>query len=91
MDKIFERLSPLFQAGLEAIQDDFPAAREGDLAARQLIISFYGMIVTYFNMGPLLGRLMGTDPLSKRNISMRKKHLHRMLDILAEELDGGQE
>ena len=89
MERIFEHLSPLYKASLAAIQEEFPAAREGEMAARHLLISFYGMIVIYFNMGPLLGRLMGADPLSKKNISMRKKHIHRMLDMVAEELGGG--
>ena len=90
MERIFEHLSPLYKASLAAIQEEFPAARVGEMAARQLLISFYGMIVIYFNMGPLLGKLMGTNPLSKKNISMRKKHIHRMLDMVAEELGGGQ-
>ena len=57
------------------------------MSSEQLLISFYGMIVSYFNFGPLLGRLMNTDLFSIDNVEMRKKHLYRMLDIVVDELE----
>jgi AcrR family transcriptional regulator len=87
MDEIFNRLSPLFQAGMATTQEAYPAARKGEMSAEQLLISFYGMIVSYFNFGPLLGRLMNTDLFSMKNVETRKKHLHRMLDIVVDELE----
>jgi len=87
MDKIFNRLSPLFRAGMATIQEAYPAARQGEVSAEQLLISFYGMIVSYFNFGPLLGRLMNTDLFSIENVETRKKHLHWMLDIVVDELE----
>ncbi len=88
MDKIFNHLTPLFQAGLVAVQDAYPTTRQGEMAAEQLLISFYGMIVSYFNFGLLLGRLMDTDLFSRENVEKRKRHLHRMLDIVMDELEG---
>jgi hypothetical protein len=87
MDKIFDRLSPLFQAGMVTTQATYPAARRGEMSAEQLLISFYGMIVSYFNFGSLLGRLMNTDLFSMENVETRKKHLHRMLDVVVDELE----
>ena len=87
MDKIFDRLSPLFQAGMVTTQEAYPAARQGEMSSEQLLISFYGMIVSYFNFGSLLGRLMNTDLFSIENVEMRKKHLHRMLDVVLDELE----
>jgi AcrR family transcriptional regulator len=87
MDEIFNRLSPLFQAGMATTQEAYPAARQGEMSAEQLLISFYGMIVSYFNFGPLLGRLMNTDLFSMKNVETRKKHLHWMLDIVVDELE----
>jgi hypothetical protein len=43
--------------------------------------------VSYFNFGPLLGRLMNTDLFSIENVETRKKHLHRMLDVVLDELE----
>ena len=86
VEKISNHLLPLFEAGMTAIQQEFPATRQGEMAAQQLVISFYGMITSYFNYGPILGRLMNKDLLSKPNIRMRKKHLHRMLDIVLDDV-----
>ena len=86
VERISNHLSPLFEVGMTAIQQEFPATRKGEMAAQQLIISFYGMITSYFNFGPILGRLMNKDLLSKPSIRMRKKHLHRMLDIVLDEV-----
>jgi hypothetical protein len=91
MDKIFDRLSPLFQAGMVTTQEAYPAARQGEMTSEQLLISFYGMIVGYFNFGPLPGRLMNTDLFSIENVEMRKKHLHRMLDVVVDELAGQEQ
>lgn len=87
MDKIFHRLSPLFRVGMARIQEAYSGARQGEVSAEQLLISFYGMIVSYFNFGPLLGRLMNTDLFSIENVETRKKHLHWMLDVVVDELE----
>ena len=82
VDTIFEHLSPLFQLGIESVRSVYPETREGEMSAEQLLISFYGMIVSYFTFGPLLGRLMGEDLFSDENIRLRKQHLRRMLDLV---------
>ena len=84
MDTIFKHFSPLFEAGLATVREAYPESGDGEMAAEELIVSFYGMAVIYFTVGPLLGRLMGTDPLSKEAVARRKKHLHRMLDLVVE-------
>ena len=82
VDKIFEHLSPLFQLGIESVRSAYPETREGEMSAEQLLISFYGMIVSYFTFGPLLGRLIGADLFSDASIRLRKEHLRRMLDLV---------
>ena len=67
---------------------NYPKTRSGEMSANQLIISFYGMIINYFSYNQLLGQLLNIDLLSKRNISIRKKHLHKMLNMVVEELGG---
>lgn len=86
METIFEHLSPLFQEGLKAVHQAYPDTRSGEMAAQQILISFYGMIVGYFNFAPLLGRLTGTDLLSEESVQLRKRHLRRMLRITTREL-----
>lgn len=84
---ILKHMLPMFQLGIEMIQETYPQTQSGEMSAAQLLISFYGMIITYFTYGPLLGRLMDVDPFSKKNIAVRKKHLQGILDIVMEKLD----
>ena len=57
-------------------------SRAGPLAAPQLLLSFYGMLVTYFVFPGVLEKLLGDDPLSPARIAERKAHLQRMVDVL---------
>ena len=41
-----------------------------ELATEQLMVSFYGMIITYFNYSGILEALLDTDLLSKNNIEL---------------------
>jgi AcrR family transcriptional regulator len=88
MDRIRGHMAPLFRMGMELTKEAYPATRSGDLAAAQLLISFYGMAVSYFTYSGLLEHLMGTDPMSGRNLRARKRHLGRMLDIVMEAAEG---
>jgi len=45
------------------------------------------MIVTYFTYIGVLALILGKDPLAKRELEKRKKHIHRMIDIIIEALD----
>ncbi len=88
MDIILKHLKPMHKAGQAVIRKAYPKTRSGEMSANQLIISFYGMIINYFSYNQLLGQLLNIDLLSKRNISIRKKHLHKMLNMVVEELGG---
>lgn len=77
---------PIFKMGMAFVHDEFPHTRSGDFAAEQLLISFYGMIISYFTYRDVLGFLTGKDPMSKKELERRKKHLYRMLDIVEEAL-----
>jgi AcrR family transcriptional regulator len=77
---------PIFKMGMDFMHDEFPHTRSGDFAAEQLLVSFYGMIISYFTYRDVLGFLTGKDPMSKKEIERRKKHLYRMLDIVEEAL-----
>ena len=86
MDIIRRHLLPTFRTGLDLIQGAYPATRDGDLAADQLYISFYGMIVGYFTYSGILEQILEHDPLSPEALERRKKHIHRLLDIIEKDL-----
>jgi AcrR family transcriptional regulator len=87
--KIRERMTPLFQLGKELIVAHYPATKRGELAAEQLMVSVYGMIITYFTYSDVLEPLVGSDPLAKKNLAAREKHLLRVVDILLAEIRTG--
>ncbi len=84
LDRIVARTLPIFQMGISWLQQELPRSAAAELAAPQLIMSFYGMVVSTFTYAPVLEELMGTSPLSARSLKLRKRHLHRMLDLVME-------
>ena len=87
MDRIRDHMVPLFEQGTRLIRDVYPAARSGELAAPQVLISFYGMIVGYFTYSGVLAHLLGTDPLSKKNLRLRKQHLLKMVGVVLDAVE----
>lgn len=81
MARIRAHMAPLFTLGTQLVKELYPAARQGDLAAEQLLTSFYGMVISYFTFKDLLADLYGADPLSPELLAQRKSHLRRMLDL----------
>lgn len=81
MARIRGHMAPLFTLGTQLVEQLYPAARDGELAAEQLLTSFYGMVISYFTFNDLLADLFGADPLSPALLEKRKAHLRRMLDL----------
>ena len=90
LDRVVRNLTPMFKAGAEWIQAAYPQTAGGDFSAVQLLVSFYGMIVSYFTYGGALGQLTGEDVFSAEAIGRRRRHLHRMLELTLSALDGGR-
>lgn len=86
MERIRDRTIPIFQIGQGILREEYPFIQGGDLEAQQILISFYGMIITYFTYSDILKQLLGADPLSKQNLEMRKRHLRWMVDIVISEM-----
>ena len=82
MERIGNHLAPMFQAGVSLLEESFPGTKSGDMSAHHLLVSFYGIIVTYFTYSGVIERLFGKDPLGKEELESRKRHLHKMLDIV---------
>jgi TetR/AcrR family transcriptional regulator len=86
LDRIVARTLPIFQMGTAWLEQEFPAAASAELSAPQLIMSFYGMVVSTFTYAPVLEELLGSSPLSAQSLALRKRHLHRMLDLVMESI-----
>ena len=89
MDLVKAHTAPLFEVGAALLQEHFPATRGGEMAATQLLVSFYGMIITYFTYDEMIGDLLDTDPLSPANLTIRKQHLRRMIAIILDNIENG--
>lgn len=89
VDKVHRHTLPIFQMGMVWAHEAFPATRSGDFAATELFVSFYGMVVTYFTYKGVIEQLTGEDPLAEEQLARRKRHLHRMLDLVLAEISEG--
>jgi TetR/AcrR family transcriptional regulator len=87
MERVIAHMIPLFQFVLQGIREAYPKTRAGDLSAEHLLVSGYGMIITYFTCNGIVEKLIGSDPISPKNLQTRKKHLYRMFEIIIRALD----
>jgi hypothetical protein len=86
-DKIRDLMVPLFELGRAAVVAEYPATASGEFAAEQLLVSVYGMIVTWFTYGDVLVPLLGGSPTSRRQLAGRKRHVRRVVTLFMDELD----
>jgi AcrR family transcriptional regulator len=85
VERIVAGTLPTFQLGtawLGQLEGGAPAGLELD----QLLISVYGMVVTYFTYGRVLQKLTGKDPFSAEALAARKRHVRRVVSLLFKEL-----
>lgn len=87
MERISGHMTPLFGLGIRVIQEVYPSTASGDMSAAQILVSFYGMCITYFTYHRLIEQLTGEDPLSSESLAARKCHLLKMIDIMVEAIE----
>ncbi len=87
MKRVIAHMIPLFQFVLQGIREAYPKTRAGDLSAEHLLVSGYGMIITYFTCSGIVEKLIGSNPMAPKNLQSRKKHLVRMFDIIIHALE----
>lgn len=87
-DQIRDKVEPLLQSAIQLMHELFPASREGILAAEHVLVSVYGMVITYFTYSDLLGKMFGTNPMSEEELQIRKLHLRRMVYLMLCDLEG---
>lgn len=85
--RIREWMVPVFRVAEELAHGLFPASRKGALSAAHMMVSLYGMVVTWFTYSDILSDLTGGDPLRPKMLEERKAHLHRMLDAALDLLE----
>ena len=83
---ISRNMLPVFRMGEEMIHGAYPETRSGVFAAHHLMVSFFGMVVGYYTYSGVLKDMIGGNPLSKKELEDRKKHLFRMFDIIEKEM-----
>lgn len=91
VQRVRTHMVPLFQMGKEVVHEAFPTTRSGVMAAEHLLISFYGIIISYFTFSDVLEHLLNTDPFSTENLRERKKHVIELLRIILEAVENEKE
>jgi AcrR family transcriptional regulator len=90
-DRVIGHMAPLFQMVVTAVREAYPKTHSGDLAAEQLVVSCYGMIITYFSGQGIVEKILGDNPLTKENLLARRQHLLAMLAIIIGAIGDGRE
>lgn len=85
VQRIVERTLPMFRLGSRWLGELAPAPPPG-LETLQLLVSVYGMVVSYFTYGEVLAQLTGSDPFSPEALEARRRHVRRVAELLLREL-----
>ena len=87
---IRDRMLPLFTLGKEVILESYPATVSGEFAAEQLLISVYGMLITYFTYSDVIGPLVGSEPMSAGSLEARRRHIRGVTDVLLASVEAAE-
>jgi len=80
------RTLPMFQVGVPWLKHAVPGAKK-ELDATQLLVTVYGLVVTYFTHGEVLRELTGKDPYSPAALAARKRHVRRVAEVLLDAVE----
>ena len=72
-------LKPLFDRGAEFLQREMDAGRLQRYDAKQLLLTGYGAILSYFSDAPLIAGLLDHAPMSPAALAERREHV---IDVL---------
>jgi len=87
VERIISRMTPLLQGGVQLLRAAYPDAFEDDVGPAQVLLSYYGMIISTFTYAPVLAPILGFDPLGDEALAARKRHLQHMVDLLVSDLE----
>lgn len=89
LGRVVHHLTPMFQAGAALIREALPQTASGEMAAHHLLVSFYGIMVSYFTYGGALEQLVGQDVFSPAALEERRRHVHRLLALTLDAVENG--
>lgn len=79
-----KNLAPLYKWIEKSLSEVAP--HTGPSGARQLFVTFSGLVINYFTYAPLLSRLWGRDALGRAMLEERRRHVHWLVDLLLDDL-----
>jgi hypothetical protein len=68
-------LRPLFERGVGFLEQEMDAGRIRRCDARRLVITGYGAVLSYLSDAPLVGSLLGEDPLAPAALATEQEHV----------------
>jgi TetR/AcrR family transcriptional regulator len=77
-------LKPLFDRGAAFLQREMDARRLRRYDPRQLLLTGYGAVLSYFSDAPLIGGLLDDAPMSPAALAARREHV---IDVLRNALE----
>src|SRR5690348_10913284 len=77
--ELTELLKPLFDRGARFLEREMDAGRLRRYDTRQLLLTGYGAVLSYFSDAPLIGGLLDDDAMSPAALAVRCEHV---IDVL---------
>jgi AcrR family transcriptional regulator len=77
-------LKPLFDRGARFLEREMDAGRLQRYDTRQLLLTGYGAVLSYFSDAPLIGGLLDDDAMSPDALAVRREHV---IDVLRNALE----
>ena len=82
LEYVTERLTPIMSAVKREIEQSYPKTARGKFSPANLFVSLYGMLISYFLFGPIVGPIIGVDLMTDEELEIRKKHLEVAVELL---------